>query len=210
MANQFVRLDPAETVAGRTFTNLAGSAADKTTLQYMIDRLSWLMQQPTAIPTQPRPLVLFLEETDHHLHRIALSKPEALLKPADLTVVGFCGQKRQEGADRGLIEALDRKLIAEFPQYDDLLSYCTLQMEDANACNLVLFSQPQGIGHWATSKTHAQAVKLSPRYYECVRLHHGVLPGGLMSANKLFLLRTKYYDYRHQPAWRAIRELGGR
>jgi len=207
MTNQLVRLGFSDIVEGRPFTNVAGSYSDLTTLQYMVNRLGWLMQQPTAIPTQPRPVVLFLDEPDHPLHRIALAKPEALLRPADLTVVGFCGQKRA-GADRGPIEALDRQLITEFPHYDDLLSYSTLQMVDGSACNLVLFSRPQGIGHWAMSKTHARAVEMSPEYYECIRLHQGHLPGGLMSANKLVLLRTKYYDYRHQPVWRAIRELG--
>lgn len=206
MTNPFIRLTSSEIVEGRPFTDVEGSYADRATLEYMANRLGWLLRQPTAIPTQPRPVVLFLEEPDHPLHRIALARPEALVRPADLTVVGFCGQKRA-GADRGRIETLDRKLIAEFSLYDDLLSYSTLQMMDGNACNLVLFSQPQGIGHWATSKTHARAVQLSPDYYECIRLHHGHLPGGLMSANKLVLLRTKYYDYRHQPVWRAIREL---
>lgn len=207
MTNQFTRLGSSEIVEGRPFTNLEGSHADLRTLQYMANRLGWLIRQPAAIPTQPRPVVLFLDEPDHPIHRLALARPELLRQPVDLTVVGFCGRKRP-GVDRGPLETLDRKLIAEFPQHEALLSYSTLQMADGNACNLVLFSRPQGIGHWATSETHSRAVQMSPEYYESIRLHEGRLRGGLRLDSKLVLLRTRYYDYRQQPVWQAVREMG--
>jgi hypothetical protein len=206
MTNHFIRLERPEIIEGRPFSNVEGSFEDLVTLRYMLEALYQLLLQPVAIPDRPRPLVLYLKEREYHLHRVTLSRPELLLKTSDLTVVGFCGRKRK-GVDRGPIEALDRALIAEFSQYEELLSYSSLQLKDGNACNLVLFSQPQGIGHWATSPTHARAVKMSPDYYESVRLHHGLVPGGLTSTNRLELLWTKYYDYRDQPVWRAIRKL---
>ena len=209
MSNQVIHLGPSEVVEGRNFANPAGGLADLITLQYMVEALSQFVRSLTAIPDYPRPLIHFLEESGTRLHRLALVNADALLQARDLTVVGFCGQKRG-GIDHGPLHALDVELVAELPQYPGLLSYSTLHLEDGNACNLVLFSQPQAIQHWATSKKHAQAVQMSSGYYESIRLHHGRLAGDLTSNSTLILLRTKYFDYRHQPVWRAVRELQGR
>lgn len=205
MSNNLIQLTPSEIVPGRPFTIPEGSTADIATLQYMIETLCRIMLKPEAIPKQPRPLTLLLEEIGGRAHRIALAKPELLPTPKELTVVGFCGQKRPE-VDRGPIDAIDEELIMEMPQHTHLLSYSTLQLESGNSCNLVLFSQPEGVMHWAMSKKHAQAVHLSPEYYTVVRLHNAILPGGLMSGNKLTLVRTKYYDYQDDIPWRAVRE----
>ena len=65
---------------------------------------------------------------------------------------------------------------------------------------------------WASSQYHARAAQeLSPRYYRHIRLHGGLLPGGLLAARAPLLTHTKYYDFetvdqgdRGGP-WRAIR-----
>ena len=200
-----LQLTPSETVAGRPFTIPENSTADLAILQYMAETLCRILMQPQAIPPEPRPLLLFLEEIGGRLHRIALSKPELLLTPDDLTVVGFCGQKRL-GVDRAPLDAVDEELLKEFSQYIHLLSYSTLQLESGNSCNLVLFNHPQGVYHWAASDKHTQAVTLSPSYYTVIRLHNAILPGGIMSNNRLVLLRTKYYDFQDNPPWQAVRE----
>lgn len=205
MNTRLIQLSPSEIVAGRPFTIPEGSIADIAVLQYMVDTLRRILKQPQAIPDHPRPLVLSLEEVGGRIHRIALAQPEVLYEVAELTVVGFCGQKRPT-TDRKPVDAVDELLISEFPQHKHLLSYSTLQLECGNCCNLVLFDHPQGLNHWAMSKTHVQAVKLSPDYYTVVRLHNANLPGGLMSNNKLILTRTKYFDFQDNPPWRAVRE----
>lgn len=205
MRTRLIQLNPSETVAGRPFTIPEGSVADIAVLQYMVDTLRRILKQPQAIPDHPRPLVLNLEEVGGRIHRIALAQPEVLYKATELTVVGFCGQKRPN-IDREPVDAVDEKLISEFPRHKHLLSYSTLQLESGNSCNLVLFDQPQGLNHWAMSETHTQAVKLSPAYYAVVRLHNANLPGGLMSNNRLSLTRTKYFDFQDNPPWRAVRE----
>jgi hypothetical protein len=172
----------------------------------MLETLCRLLLPPQELPDEPRPLVLYLDEAGDRSHRVALSRPDLLLSPDELTVVGFCGQKRPD-VDRTPLERLDRELIAEFPEFPDLLSYSTLQTESGDACNLVLFSRPEGIMHWATSKKHSQAVRISPTYYESIRLHEALLPGGVTSDNNMVLLRTKYYDYRQPQVWRAVRQL---
>ena len=195
MSTRPIQLSPSETVSGRPFTIPEGSIADIAVLQYMVDTLCRILQQPQAIPDRPRPLVLSLEEVGGRIHRIALAQPEVLSGASDLTVVGFCGQKRPN-INREPVDAVDEKLINEFPRHKHLLSYSTLQLECGNSCNLVLFDHPQGLSHWAMSETHTQAVRLSPTYYTVVRLHNAVLPGGLMSNNKLILTRTKYFDFQ--------------
>lgn len=198
-----------ETVPGRLFSNPEGSVYDLSILQYMVETLCRIMMCPQTIPQHPRPYILFLDEIGGRFHRIVLSKPDALLSPFDLTVVGFCGKKRP-GVDRKPVDAVDEELIQEMPQYPHLLSYSTLQLESHNTVNLVLFSHPDGVNHWSISKKHALAVNMSPDFYTVIRLHNAILPGGVMADSKLILLRTKYYDFQEKTPWRAVREFSAR
>jgi hypothetical protein len=151
--------------------------------------------------------VIYFEEAAGRCHRLALSKPDELLQPRDIVVVGFCGTK-WPAASRGPLDAVDQELLEEFVFHPHLLSYSSLQIDDDNWRNLVLFSQPQGIGHWAISDKHAVAVRdLAPSYYRHIRLHNGVWPRGPMANNPIRLTRTKYYDYGESPLWWAVREL---
>lgn len=207
MLGNLVKLGPLETVEGRPFTNPIDSVKDFTSLHYMIEVLRQTLDQLEPIPVQPRPFILYLPEGAEGYHRIALAKPEELLPTADLTVVAFCGQRRP-AADRKPIDEIDRQLVAELIEHPYLLSYSTFLLEDGNACNMVLFSDPRGIFHWVRSTRHAYATgELAPHYYRSVRLHNAILPGGLASSQELVLLRTKYYDYQDEAIWWAIREL---
>jgi hypothetical protein len=204
--SDYIRLNWSDIVPDRPFTNPDNNAEDLGHLQYMIERLRGLLTH-VEIPAQPRPYVLYLEEGEERRQRIALARPEELLACTELAVVGFCGAKWPE-ADRAPLDAVDEELVEEFMLHPHLLSYSSLQVEDGNWRNLVLFSHPQGIGHWVVSLKHAGAVReLAPRYYMNIRLHNGVLPGGLLSGQALRLTRTKYYDYGEQPLWWAVREL---
>ena len=205
MSSSLIRLANSDVVTGRPFTNPAGSQFDLTVLQYMLEKLCRVLRKTPANPKGPRPLVLFFDELGGRLHRIALARPEVLMNSNDLAVVGFCGQKRR-GIDRGPLDVVDDDLIAELPAHSHILSYSTLELECGNSCNLVLFSEPHGISHWSRSEKHAVAVSMSSEYYTVIRLHNALLPGGLMSNNKLILIRTKYIDYQEQTPWRAVRE----
>jgi hypothetical protein len=205
--NNYIRLGGADIVAGRPFTHPDQNATDLAHLKYMIGKLGHLLSLPGVIPAQPRPYVLFLEETGGRRHRVALARPKELLICPKLAVVGFCGDKRPE-SDRTPLDMADAELLVEFMDHPHLLSYSSLEVEDGNYRNLVLFSHPQGIGHWAVSLKHTYAVQvLSPAYYQHIRLHNGVLPGGLRSSHELTLTRTKYYDYSDQTLWWAVRDL---
>lgn len=202
---QAIQLGPQEVVAGRLFTNPEASSYDLTVLQYMAETVYRVMKQTPDIPPEPRPYVLVLEEHGGRYHRICLVQPKQLLRPNNLAVVGFCGQKLSE-VDRAPLDAVDDDLIEELPQHPHLLSYSTLQLECNNTVNLVLFDHPEGLNHWAASKQHAEAVGMSPYYYSVIRLHNATLPGGLLSGNRLVLLRTKYFDFQTGTMWRAVRE----
>lgn len=202
-----IQLTAQEVSPGRLFTNPAASVYDLTVLQYMVETLRQFMKQPTGIPPEPRPYILMLDEIGGRFHRLCLSRPEALLRPIDLTVVGFCGQKLT-GVNRSPLDAVDDELIKEMPQHPHLLSYSTLQLECRNTVNLVVFDDPAGLAHWAHSARHARAVGMSPQYYTVLRLHNARLPGGLLTDQPLQLLRTKYYDFQDGTVWRAVREFG--
>lgn len=203
----YVRLNWSDLVPDRPFTNPDHNAGDLAHLQYMVDRLRHLLSRPEAVLLQPHLQVVYLEEVSGRRHRIAISRPDELQNRAELAVVGFCGHKWPE-SDRTPLDGVDAELLDEFMLHPHLLSYSSLEIEDGNWRNLVLFGQPQGIGHWAVSMKHAHAAQfLAPQYYSNVRLHNGMLPGGLMSGNEIVLTRTKYYDYQDQTMWWAVREL---
>lgn len=205
MSQLMIQLEAAEVIPERPFTDPAGSLQDLANLQYMIGRLAQIVSQPGAIPPRPRPFVLYATEPDQRYHRVTIAQLRPLLSGAALHVVGFCGHKRL-GADRGPVDAIDENLIEEFPQHPHLLSYSTWQLPCGNSCNLVLFSKPQGLAHWAKGSTHAEAVSLSPGYYTHIRLHNGFLPDGLTAPDALTLLRTKYFDFSGGAIWAAVRE----
>jgi len=206
--NDYIRLEWSDIVPDRPFTNPDHNVEDAATLQYMLERLRDLLGQPEAVPAQTYPYVLYLAEANGRSHRVAIANSNELLTCPELAVVGFCGHKWPQ-ADRTPLETIDEKLIGEFLQHPHLLSYSSLQLELGDWRNLVLFSHPQGIGHWAISALHASAARdLAPGYYQNIRLHNAVLPGGLMAGNQLILTRTKYYDYQNQTLWWAVRELG--
>jgi hypothetical protein len=206
MLQEYIQLDAVEILADRPFTDPVDSLQDVATLQYMIERLGQIMLQPGVVPEHPRPFVLFATEAEDRYHRMAISQLEPLLTSDHLYVVGFFGKRRLE-ADRGPVNGIDEELITEFPQHPHLLAYSTMQLPCGNSCNLVLFSKPQGLAHWAKSVTHTRAVALSPAYYSHIRLHNAMLPGGAKSYNQLTLLRTKYFDFSDDTTWAAIREL---
>lgn len=205
----WIRLGPLEVLRSRPFTHPDRNAEDLAALRCMRERLCHLLHRPEQLPDAPRPLILYLQETDGRSHRVVLSDPEALLAAGSFTVVGFFGQRRS-GADLSQLDAVDLELVAEFPQHPTILSYSSLELPNGDWGNLVLLSAPEGIDHWRTSVRHIYAARrLAPQCYEVVRLHNGTLPGRLMSEQDLVLLRTKYYDYRGPTPWYAMREMEG-
>jgi hypothetical protein len=182
---------------------------DLVLLRYMAQRIYvtlYLLDEP-ADPSQP--LLYYTEEGYKHTHRIAIYRPQELLLNNKLDFVGFISRKRQP-VDPQVIEeirAVDKKLIVEFISMPGLQSYSSLELRDGRWCNLVLFTGTGTKMHIRNSETHAYAAyQLSPRYYEWVRLHNGIMPGGL-AGNEMLLQKTKFYQFHGPHEKPTIREL---
>jgi hypothetical protein len=171
---------------------------DSVLLRYMAQRIYitlYLLDKPTE-PSQP--LLYYLEEGHKYTHRIAIYNPQELLQNNKLEFVGFISRKMQPG-DLQVIEEIrtvDKKLIVELINTPGLMSYSSLELRYGGWCNLVLFSGPETKMHLKQSETHMYAAyQLSPRYYDWVRLHNGIMPGGL-ARNEMLLQKTKFYQFR--------------
>ncbi len=154
--------------------------------------------------------IFYLREPDGCPHRVVICNWADLKTDTTLAVVGFFGQRRPD-ADELRTHMADSVLLQEFVEHPDLLSYSSLQLPSGQWGNLVLFRRPEGLQHWSRSRFHAQAAQeISPHYYFSIRLHNGVLVGGLFGGQPIRLVRTKYYDYAGpplpgRPFWQAVR-----
>lgn len=207
MAPTIVRLQQAETIPERPFTDPGHSWGDLAVLRAMAEKLRYQLQQLDSLPwQQPQPLLTYLREPCGRKHRILIVDPGGLLANAEFPFVGFFGY-RQPGAVRQMLDPVDDELSKELIQNPYFLSYSSLELEDGNWCNLVLLRSPEGMDHWNSNLRHSYAVReLAPKYYAGIRLHNGVAPHGLTAIDQLRLLRTKYYDYNGGVLWRAVRD----
>lgn len=182
---------------------------DLVLLRYMAQKIYitlYLLDEPTD-PSQP--LLYYLEEGQKYTHRIAIYSPQELWISKRLDFVGFISRKLQPQDPQVIeeIRAIDKKLVVELVGTPGLMSYSSLELRDGRWCNLVLFSGSETKKHIRNSETHAYAAyQLSPRYYDWVRLHNGVMPGGL-ARNEMLLQKTTYYRFHGPHEKPAIRVL---
>lgn len=202
-----IRLNPHDIVAERPFTHPTQVAKDLITLRHMANELSRILEDPRHYTQRNGSITLLQPNPTEWTHRLIITQPEQLLTAAQLTVVGFLSFKRRN-ADTAVIQEYDKILVAELPQYPDLLSYSTIAHSSGDYSNLVVFARPEGKIYWSSSRAHAEAVyNLSPNYYASVRLYSGVLPNGIMASEQLTVTAVKYFDYQSTPTWDAIRYL---
>jgi hypothetical protein len=209
--HRYVELGPADIDENRPFANVEHNSQDVAALTAMANRLRALLvdgEEPAPLaPCLPYELK---SPTGGRL-RVVVTQPETLRAGRDLPLVGFFGHRRPVvppaiDVDK---DTIDTELIAEFPDYPGVLSYCSMALNEADFGNLVVLAGPDSSDHWLTSARHAYAARvIAPKYYSTIRLHNGVLPGGLPSGQAPVLVRTKYYDYRNEWAWSAVREYG--
>jgi hypothetical protein len=178
-------------------------------LRYMAQKI-YITLNLLDEPADPSlPLLYYLEEGHKYTHRIAIYSPQALLLNNKLDFVGFISRKLQPEDSQVIeeIRTVDKKLIVELINTPGLMSYSSLELRDGRWCNLVLFSGPETKLHLKQSETHIYAAyQLSPRYYDWVRLHNGIMPGGL-ARNELLLQKTKFYQFYGPHEKPEMREL---
>ncbi len=195
-AYTFISLGLDETPANRSFADPFHTTQDAAALNNMRDSLAALIASPAAFASRESPAIFFHPEPDQRYHRIILCDLMALGSVGEFAVVGFFGQQRP-GADAGPISDLDTQLIAEFSRYPEIVSYSSMELgPGGDYGNLVILTQDRAREHWRESKIHQFAVReLSPAYYASIRLHSGLLRGGL-AGGAITLARTKYFDFR--------------
>ncbi len=209
-----VTLDEGTILEERPFTHPRWTWADCRAMERMAAQVRALVLQERPRVKGRRLDLFYLEEAGGRPHRAVIVHLDALRRGASLTVVGFFGQCRP-GADALEVHMADSVLLHEFVDHPDLLSYSSLQLADGQWGNLVLFRRAEGLQHWNRSPFHARvAAEISPRYYRSIRLHNGVLPGGLFGGEPICLTRTKYYDFAGPSGapghcWRAVRTYDG-
>jgi hypothetical protein len=202
----YTQLDRLEVLHDRPFTDISLNADDTYAMRHMAEHLYDLLNGPDELPVEPRPLHINLAAPNGGHVRVILNHVDRLQQASDLYIVGFFGQTRP-GADRTAIDGMDITLQGEFSAYPAVLGYCTTRLEDGNFGNLVILDVDGARQHWRESTHHQYAVaELAPAYYASVRLHNGMLLGGLKAEPEIQLKRTKYYDYANG-FWCGLREL---
>jgi len=173
----------------------------------MLEEVRRQVMRAGGLAASPRPLVLECREPDGRSHRAVICDERRLGDGRDLAWVGFFGVKRRD-RDSAPLTVMDDELIGEFPAHPGILSYSSLEVADGDWGNLILLDGDESREHWRVSERHAYAAReLAPHHYTDVRLHQGVLPGGVRGGGEPILRRTKYYDYRADVTWRAERDL---
>ena len=88
-----------------------------------------------------------------------------------------------------------RRLVRDLVRFPYAVSYSSLKLADGNWGNLVVLNATDGIEAWREGEVHKQVVDgPSPHFYSTIRLHRGVMPGGLGSPVQL--RSVKLFDYR--------------
>ena len=205
-ASGFIQLGPCDEVPGRRFAEPEHSLADAHVLDAMRLRLAETLRQANISADDPLSRELYIQslpEDGARLHRIVILSRALLQSARELTFVGFFGQKRGD-ANPAVLQDVDTELLHEFLEHTYVLSYSSLELPDGNWANLVLLLHADGIEHWRASQKHAYAAReLAPLYYRSIRLHNGMLPGGL--ASRPVIQSTKYYAFERDGWWQAIR-----
>jgi hypothetical protein len=205
--DECIRLGPWETAPGRDFTDPTQVSQDLKRVAVMLSALRRGLVAGAGWAEGANPVVLAPPGLQGRAHRAVVCDVRRLGDGRDLTWVGFFAVKRRD-CDHAPLTAMDDELIGEFPAHPGVLSYSSLELADGDWGNLILLDGDAARQRWRDGARHEYAAReLAPRHYTVVRLHQGVLPGGVEAGREPVLRRTKYYDYRAAVTWRAEREL---
>ncbi len=201
------RLHEQDVLDYRMYTDVNKGRLDLIVLRYMARGVHLILLKAAATTTMPA--LSYSEERRGRIHRIAIYDPHGLQEQRNLAFVGFVSRKHQP-LSASIVEDIhevDRKLVAELIGTPGLLSYSSLELRTGNWYNLVLFNNPITKRHVKDSETHKYAAyQLAPRYYEWIRLHSGIMPGGIARCD-LVLQKTKRYTFQMISLRPIVREL---
>ena len=160
------------------------------------------------IPRGSPGLIFFAQERRGRAHRIVIYQADDLSLGCNLPFVGFISGRSQPilAAISAEIEQLDRQLVVELASAPGVLSYSSLQLRSGNWYNLAVFGDAgaKAIFHRLNTHTHA-AHHVAPRYYDWIRLHHGIIVGTLADGRmRLQYTRSITFEEQRTPTVRLI------
>jgi hypothetical protein len=184
-------------------------ARDLVVLKYMAQKIHTVLhtlEQPVAGSS---PLCYSLEVRHQCQQRIIMYDPQFLLQNVTLSFVGFVSgkQKTVDPFVENEMKRVDGLLIEDLINAPGLLCYSSLELRTGKWYNLVLLANFNLKAHLKNSPIHCYgAYQLAVRYYESIRLHSGIIVGGL-GKNMLQLQKTKCYTCQTPEPHFTVREL---
>jgi hypothetical protein len=145
-------------------------------------------------------------DDDKRRHFLVVPDTRALVEASGLTAVDFFGRVRDD-VDHAVLFELEDELVGRMGDGSEfgLLSYYDVEFVKGAYGNLVLFSTHDGPKQWSADVVHRRAVEVSPEHYFEVRLHRGLVAGGLLDGGDLAIASTKYLDFTGQTTWQCVR-----
>ena len=190
-------------------TTIEHDTSDIAVLEYLLYKLRTVVSLSPLQNDATHPFVhYFTPLQERGMHRVVLYKSPAFFTQQALPFVGFISKKKAilDASVVDEITDIDKTLVLEFMQNPELLSYSSLELEDGNWCNLVVFKSAIAKTHIEQSRTHQHAAyRMAPQYYDWIRLHNGVITHE-GSSDSLSIQRTKYYTFHDVRTRPAIRE----
>ncbi len=206
---EVTQLGPTDVVPHRVFTHPDHIEPDRAVMRVLIGDLN---RHVVDAGRTDGAIVRYLPDEDQWFRRVVIPTPGLLAGPGEIAVVGFFGRMRDvvapETAQR--IAHLSRRLVEAVLGTPGILGYSThLLADERNYANLVLLRDTGVIEEWRAGATHEAAARIeSPNYYEYVRIYRGSIRlECLAKPDDLRLCQVKYWDYRGEPVWMAVRDL---
>ncbi|MDX1689668.1 MAG: hypothetical protein R3290_01465 [Acidimicrobiia bacterium] len=203
-----VHLGPDDVVAGRAFTHPDHVEPDRAVM-YLLARD--FHRHLTESGEGPDPVIRHLPGPDDWYRRVVIPRPSEVAGCDRLTVVGFFGRVRDEvdPAVEAEIKALSDRLVDAVLTTPDVLGYSThLLADERNYANLVIVRGTEVLDRWRSVDPHPRAAAdVSPDYYRHVRIYRGAIAGAELCDGTVRLDSVKYWDYRDDPVWHAVRRL---
>lgn len=197
-------LGPAEAAPQHSFAHPDHVAADAAVLEFLLADAMSIAATAKDVQT-----TVHIPSTASWHRRTQLPMPSRLLEAEKVTVVGFFGRLSDTiDPDVALaVQDVSEELAASVFTMSGLLVYSSHQLADErNYANLVVVDSDAVVECWRSRSLHiAAASDLAPAYYEHVRIYNGTAaprPGG---RPRIDLSAVKYWDYRSDPTWRAMR-----
>jgi hypothetical protein len=189
-----------------------------TALEHTLDDLRVMNQMLAALRRHVADVVIpsaatnrddrFVDPDSGGHYKIAIPDATRVTDPGDLVAVGFFGQARMDMDHRPIVD-LENALIADLAADPGIVVYENLFWPSVGWGNLVLFGDWDAKDRWGRiDPRHAEAIRRSPTHYHSIRLHNGLVEGGLPGESGVRLVRTRYLDYSGDRPWRAVRYAG--